>query len=97
MFKVLLKRQIKVTGTKHHTDLQSICELLLVQLKPTLPVLSTSKSHLNLPFRKLILKSKERALKKYKPGSKYSHFPLHENRLLHHNALLSYNTEELAL
>lgn len=81
MFKGLLKRQIKVTGTKHHTDLQSICELLLVQLKPTLLVLSTSKSHLNLPFRKLILKAKEGAFKKHKPDSKYACFPLHENRL----------------
>lgn len=84
-------------GTKHHTDLQCICELLLVQLKPPLLGPSTSKPHFNLPFRKLILKSKELALKKHKPDCKYARFPLHENRLLHHNALLSYNTEELAL
>lgn len=53
------KQSEKPPAQKHHTDLLSICGLLLVQLKATLLALSTSKSDLNLPFRKLILKSEK--------------------------------------
>lgn len=60
MLKVLLKKQSeKPPAQKHHTDLPSICGLLLVQLKATLLALSNSKSDLNLSFRKLILKSEK--------------------------------------